>query len=86
MNKRQRKKKNIDCSSCRFFQCWDKFEGQYGEYNRCELPPYYTSICDKSEQVDIEYNLPFGNYYLPDILKRRHGKAVCKYYKRNHVN
>ena len=81
MNKRQKKKCNKDCESCRFFEEWDSFSGQYGEYDRCELPPYVYPVCKYASNLEDEYDLPFGGDFRGQI-KEITGKSVCKHWKR----
>ena len=69
MNSRQKKKCNKNCESCKLFKEWDCFNGQYGEYGRCELP------------LEDDYDLPFGGDFREQI-KNITGKSVCKYWKR----
>ena len=81
LNKRQKKKCNKDCESCRLFEDWDRFSGQYGEYDRCELPPYVYPECKYSSQLEDEYDLPFGGDFREQIRELT-GNCVCKHWKR----
>lgn len=47
--------KNKNCFSCKHCTGFDRFEGQYGEYGRCEIEPYKKFVCDLDETVDTGY-------------------------------
>ena len=81
MNKRLKKKMCKDCTSCKLFKDWENDSGQYDEYGRCELPPYFSPICSKWEDVEDNYQLLFGGDFREQI-KELTGKNVCKYWKR----
>lgn len=81
MNSRQKKKCNKNCESCKLFKEWDCFNGQYGEYGRCELPSYVYPVCKHSSDLEDDYDLLFGGDFREQI-KNITGKSVCKYWKR----
>ena len=46
---------NKNCLSCKNCIDFDDFEGQYGEYHRCELEPYKAFVCKVNEEsINIE--------------------------------
>lgn len=66
--------KNRNCFSCMHCTGFDSFEGQYGDYGRCELSPYQCFECDLEETIDTDY---------PDFhqLHNRNWIGNCPYYK-----
>lgn len=80
MNKRIKKKKCKDCTSCKLFEGWDDFRGQYGEYGRCELEPYFMPMCKMNEQIEEVYGFCWDNF--TEWLEENTGKKVCKFWKR----
>lgn len=82
MNKRKYKKKYKDCSTCRYFDGWDNFTGQYGEYDMVEIPPYFCPYCDIWDKVEEYYiDMPLGCDFREYIYEKRN-KYVCKFWRK----
>ena len=54
------------------------FDGQYDEYDRCELPSYVYPVCKYASNLEDEYDLPFSGDFREQI-KEITGKPVCKH-------
>lgn len=53
---------------------FDSFKGQYGDFGRCELPPYDYFECDSEKTIDTDY---------PDFHQLHNRKWIgnCPHYK-----
>lgn len=79
MNKRQIKKHYKDCTSCKWFEGWENFLGQYDEYGRCEFPPSCVPNCKYIKSMALEFPI---DVYFPDWIWERTRKLVCRHWKR----
>lgn len=66
--------KNRNCFSCKHCTGFDSFKGQYGDFARCEVPPYDYFECDSEETIDTDY---------PDFHQLHNRKWIgnCPYYE-----